>query len=115
MSSWGSSQLRDSGIKDVALAFDTWRTPNANRPSLVMANVRIQPSGISVAEITLDIDRSGGTNVDDSKLLRGPAGLGGPLSTEMTAWVPAGGSYRVANVIDPNSNNAILEINEVAL
>lgn len=107
--------LKDGGVLDQVLDFGTWRTPSAERPVLVLASVTIQPSGVTSAALALEVDRSGGETAEDVKELRGPAGLGGAFRTEMTAWVPAGGSYQIRNVSNPAGGNAINEINEVVL
>lgn len=111
----GGASLKNNGVSDVTLSLGTWRTPNADRPVLALVTVRITPTGTTSAEMHLEVDRGGGTAADDTRQLTVPAGLGGDFESTITGWIPPGGSYRLVNVSDPNSNNAIIELNEITL
>lgn len=96
---------------DPSLAFDTWRTPNANRPVLVTVTVSVFTNGSLFGRVDVFVDESGGTTsdyiyeiafVDDDW-------SSGTSNGQYTATflVPSGGSYRIQNASDPTGTNSI--------
>lgn len=104
---WALAEAASSS--DPALAFDTWRTPNANRVTLVIIQVMVETNGSSNGIVLLDVDEGGGTTADYSYEAHSDElnGNGAENYETLTAYIPAGGSYRINNSSDPNSVNAI--------
>lgn len=102
---------------DPALALNTWRTPNANRPVQVVVELRVQTDGTTSGELSFDVDESGGTTVDFGLRIIADAAGGSDFDivTPVTWTIPAGGSYKIDNVSDPNSVNAIEDHREFTL
>lgn len=92
------------------LSFDTWRTPDANRPVFVQVDATVQTDGTSSGQVVLEVDDSGGTTSDHSYTARiDPNTSGGNAGgrSELSSWIQAGGSYQVTNNSDPNNANQI--------
>lgn len=103
---------------DPSLSFDTWRTPNSDRPTLVQVRLLAQTDGSSDADVRVDVDESGGTTRDYSpgqSKISSEAGSGAEITTASTFIVRAGASYQFANSGDPNSQNAIPDHREITL
>lgn len=102
---------------DPGLAFDTWRTPNANRPTLVTVRLRSITDGTTPGRTSPQVDEGGGTTADYSFTTEAdPAlGSGGLVVDNITFYVPAGGSYQISNVTDPAGTNAISAHREFTL
>lgn len=102
----------------VSLAFNTWRTPNATRPTLVIIRMRVFTDGSLSGKVRIDIDESGGTMADYSAasgLAHRNAGSGFNVEESATVYVPAGGSYRVRNAVDPVGTNSFFSHREFTL
>lgn len=114
----GSVLAGPATSSDPSLAFDTWRTPNADRPTLVAISLLAQTNGTTAGDIRIDINDSGGTTVDYNlrACFADDTGGGGFASrSAFSFYVPAGGSYRVNNNQNPNSINAIESHQEFTL
>lgn len=91
----------------VSLSFGSWRTPNEDRPVLVLAEVGLDSSGATEAVITFEVDYDGGTTSDESWTERLPAGLGTTDKRLFTFYIQPGMSYRITNFNDPDNGNDI--------
>lgn len=114
----GGFLIGPTSSSDPGLAFDTWRTPNANRPTLVSVQVRARTDGAINGSIDVDFDESGGTSQDYSYgICEADSGLGDEGSNRCVAtfFIPAGGSYRIGNISDPKSLNQIESHREFTL
>lgn len=103
---------------DPALAADTWRTPNANRPTLVSVDCRPVTDGVSNGVMSAQVDEGGGTTADYTLTIataHSSFGDGGLDQASLTFIVPAGGSYRIANTVDPKGTNLINDHREFTL
>lgn len=103
---------------DPALAFDTWRTPNANRPTLVELRIDVTTDGTSDGVAQPGIDESGGTTPDyNFAVIAESSGTanGFRVSGLASFIVNAGGSYQINNSSDPASSNAIQTHQEFTL
>lgn len=116
---YSDATLQPPGMStDPGLAFDTWRTPNANRPTFLTIAAEAQTDGTSIGNVFLSVDESGGTSRDyflrlgyaDNDLPSGSFSKG-----SASTIIPAGGSYQIVNSSDPNSNNDIQHIREFTL
>jgi len=103
----------------VNLGLDTWRTPNADRSTLVQAHLQAQTDGTNNAGIQLKVDESGETTNDYGIMNIAFADSNMNGNTDVLPLrvfiVPAGGSYMIENASDPNSNNKIKSIREFTL
>lgn len=102
---------------DPSLAFDTWRTPNADRTVFVMIAILVQTDGTSDAEVELQLDESGDEVSDyefrvvaEADLFTGATSVG-----QLSAIIPPGGAYRISNVSDPDNANTIQDSREYIL
>jgi hypothetical protein len=103
---------------DPSLAFDTWRTPNANRPTFLQVEAFVETDGSSIGVVSIQVDESGQMTPDyDMKIGRADpsAGSGFRLLQTTSVFIPAGASYQIANLADPNSGNSIADIREFTL
>lgn len=110
--------MGDGGYTDVTsnVAFDTPRTPNEKRPTLVLATVQVLSTGGSEASVTVDVD--GATRAEFSATATAGALTSAPdfQQTETTTFlVPSGASYTVSNSADPGGSNSITRVQEVTL
>lgn len=96
-----------NGTDGVALGFGTWRSPAANRPVMVEVQVTLDPSGTTNAVVEIDVDESGGKTPDYTLEVVSAAGLGAAPPSYRAFWIPAGGSYQIRNVSDPDAGNSI--------
>lgn len=100
---------------DPALAFDTWRTPNANADTFVVLHVKTQTNGTTDGQIRIEADESGGT-IADYILPHTVAAAQSSGSVEergfLCTWIPAGGSYQIQNTSDPDVANGIQDHRE---
>lgn len=106
---WQSTLDPSSTGSDPGLAFGTWRTPNANRPTAVNLMVRAETDGTTDGLVEVDVDESGGTSKDYTvaKAFADNA-AGAHIEVESIYFVvPAGGAYQIVNSSDPASSNAI--------
>lgn len=112
---WGLAAPGSSS--DPSLAFDTWRTPNADRPTLVFLGLQVETDGTLGGQIVLEVDESGGTtaNFTGRTLIDEDAPSGTTMRTMSSVVIPAGGSYRIVNSSDPNGANAVEEHREFTL
>lgn len=95
---------------DPGLAFDTWRTPNASRPTLVFIEAEAVSNGVVSAWSSIQVDDSGGTSLDYEIFLSFADELPGDGFTSWGStlfFVRAGASYRIRNGSDPKSINQI--------
>lgn len=98
-----------------SLTFGNWREPSSASGTFVEVNPTVSGNGTTTGEVAIDIDESGGTTADRTKQLTVATGLTGNITLGRHAefYVPPGGSYRLRNVSDPNSNNAVGDVREV--
>lgn len=102
---------------DPSLAFDAWRTPNANRPTFVMVDTNTQTNGTTSGQVWFEVDESGGTTPDYKfvAIANANAGSGHSIRGVFFVLVPSGGAYRIKNQADPNSTNSISDHREQTL
>lgn len=92
-----------------------WRTPNTDRPVMVIIDMSIDPGSTSTDTVAIEIDESGGTTADYSYSFIAPAGTGQVSYTE-SFFIPAGGSWRLTNEsTDTGGTNALFDAFEVDL
>lgn len=109
---------RAATSSDPALAFDTWRTPNANRPTHIEIETTTQTDGTTDGSILIEVDQGGGTAADYSlraSWVESNIGASSVHRNTVTFYVPAGGSYRILNNSDPSAANAISTHREFTL
>lgn len=98
------------------ISFGASRTPNVERPTLVAITASVEASGGSAAEVAIDID---GIQVESLVSNTSSGGLSGNPNVintvSETVIVPAGSSYTIRNVTDPNATNAISSVQELTL
>ena len=102
----------------ISLAFNTWRTPNANRPTLVEIGAEAVTDGSTNGVIVGRMNESGGTTVDyDLAIWQAKSNAGNFFNVRYTQtfYVPAGGSYKIDNNLDPKGSNAIENHREFTL
>lgn len=107
--------LTDGGSDSVSLSLDTWRTPNADRPVIAQIGVRLSPSGTTAAQVSVQVDESGGTSLDYDFGGSAAAGLGADRERLWTIYIPPGGSYQVSEIVAGDGNNAITVVREWVL
>lgn len=117
-------KLKDSNFLKIptsstapVLAFNTWRTPNADRPTLVFVEVATNTDGSTAAVVTLMVDEGGGTSADYEfrHITATGAGDNSKTNGELSCLVPAGGSYQIENTGDPRGLNTIEDHREFTL
>lgn len=106
-----SATLRNPGTSSTpALAFNTYRTPNASRVTWVVVTVVVSSDGTTNGEVRAEVDESGGTTADyyfhEIKAAVDTSGSGSTRGN-FSFPIPPGASYRIANTSDPNTANAI--------
>lgn len=96
-------------------SFGTFTQVDANRPSLVQLEVRVETDGTNPGQIAVDIDEDGDSAADDTLDEFAPATLAAGEGNNFNSliYVPAGGQYQVRNVADPNTANSIEVANEI--
>lgn len=104
-----------SSSSDPGLSFDTWRTPNSDRPTLVLVEVQMEAASATDAEIQIEVDDSGGTTADYSFSRNVSAGLDATLYGNWLVHIPPGGSYQINNQNDPLGLNSIQHVREFTL
>lgn len=105
----------DDASDGPALSLDSWRTPDADRPVFVELGLTIDPTGTTEAELGVDVDEGGGTTADYTFNLTAAAGLGGTRERGIRIYVPAGGSYQVRNISNPDTGNSLDTVREWVL
>ncbi len=101
-----------------SLAFDTWRTPNPDRPTFIVANFQVYTDGTDLGRVIWGVDESGGTSVNFDIRFIAPSDWGQnvqPYGASSSLIVPAGASYIIQNDSDPSGNNNISTIREFTL
>lgn len=103
---------------DPGLAFDTWRQPSADRPTLVHIEATAETGGSAAGEVDVAVDEDGGTTADYNLRVTDAPVVGGSTAvfTDSTAFLlPAGAQYQVINQNDPATGNSIDSIREFDL
>lgn len=113
----GGFLIGPTGSADPGLAFDTWRTPNADRGTLVSVSVVAVTDGTNLGSIEMNVDESGGTIRDYffDVFASGNFSSGTGVVGNFSFFVPAGGSYQIENASDPDANNRIDTVREWTL
>lgn len=92
-------------FSEPGLSFDSWRTPNSNRPALLSINADPDQGGTEDGSFALDVDEDGGTTADYSYTWNAPTN-GGNSQFSGFVYIPPGGSYQMRNINDPDGANA---------
>lgn len=104
---------------DPGLAFDTWRTPNANRPTLISFEAQARTDGSTNGVVSVDVDESGGTTPDYNFRVvfaeDAMASSAADVYSSFSLIVPAGGAYRIVNDSDPSGENTIRDHREFTI
>lgn len=115
----GNDVLEERGEAAVTPGFDSFRTPDADRPTLVVVEATVQTDGTSDGTVTFEVDTDGGTAADYTLTVANiPSDNTGGTATTGTiggVTVPAGASYQVANASDPNAANSLDTVRETTL
>jgi hypothetical protein len=97
------------------VSFGTSRTPDAERPTLVIATVLLRTDG-TAAEATVDVN---GATVTSLHFDTDAGGLAEAPPAEAhysaTVFVPPESSYTISNTADPALANAIQHVQEIQL
>lgn len=97
--------------------FGTWTQESASDPVFLILELRAETDGSSLAEVTVQVDESGGTTVDyEFDVFSLPElGSGGFLTETFQVYLPAGAQYRIDNTSDPNNGNSIEVARKITL
>jgi len=111
-----NAELPAGSSSSASPGFGSWRTPNADRPVILEIEGIVETDGTSNAKITVGVDEDGGATSDYTYTVAyADSGVGSTYQDQSTStiYIPAGSSYIISNISDPNSNNAIT-VREVA-
>lgn len=105
-------------ITDPNLPIGMWRTPNADRPTQIIASGKVATDGTDNGDLKIEVDFSGGTTRDiriqlayaDGQLSNG---IEDRESIEIT--IPPGASYQYNAVLDPNNSASVFTQREITL
>jgi len=103
-----SSPVNPTTYTPVSLAFDNWRTPSANNPTIVQGRMKGETDGTTRGAIFLQIDESGGSTTDYTVAVvdaDNVLGSTGKSRVNFHFILPKGASYRFRNENDPTGNN----------
>jgi len=106
---------KPTGSSDPGLSPGSWRTPNSNRATHVVVEVRVNGGNGDQATMDLDVDESGGTSPTYTLTLAqvDPDENANTTRTSTASFiVPPGGSYQVKKTSDPTGFNALYVVRE---
>jgi len=104
-----------SSTDESSLGFDTWKTPNVNRPVCVFIRARAFTDGITDARVELLVDETGGTTPDYQLTIaqaHKDLGSDGIDNNSLSHIIPSGSSIQISNALDPQNVNDILTLRE---
>lgn len=108
--------LEERSESSASPGFGSFRTPNADRTTLLTVEASAQTDGAADGTVELDVDKDGGTSPDFTLTVAnvGSTATGGTTVTDSVAGVPipAGASYQVSNASDPNAANSLDVVRE---
>jgi hypothetical protein len=114
----GNTALEEGGISSSSATLGGgWVTPNADRPTIVIATLGAETDGTTRGQITIEVDESGGTTLDyvSRNRISEQAGSNARDVQGHTVYVPPGGSYQFVNDDDPTGTNAVNNAREITL
>ena len=115
----GNDVLEERSESSASPGFGSWRNPNADRPTLLFVAASAQTDGTTEGDVQVQVDKSGGAASDyEVPVANTPADNSGGATQEGASgglYIPAGGSYQIVNVDDPNGANSILDVREATL
>lgn len=103
---------------EVALAFDSPRVPNSNRPVFLVVEASAFTDGSIHGDVRLKVDEGSDASYDyfhSVAFSPEELGSGAAVSATTSTIIPAGGGYAIENTDDPTGNNAINSIREFVL
>ncbi len=102
----------------ISPGFGTWTTLDPDNPGWLIYRLRAVTDGSTSGQIEIDVDESGGTTADYTPVVcfTDNTHNSGTLLVEAgLVYVPAGASFIIRNVNDPNGNNSIQASRELII